>query len=117
MTEATATAADADGWEFAIVEIMGHRRHAGRAREEERFGTKMVRIDIPIDGNAEANGWKTHYYSGASLFSYTLTDEATIVRMNKPYEPPSRVSLPAPANDADFSEPVGGEFDEVDDHG
>ena len=31
----------ADGWEWAVVEIFGHRRHAGRTREEERFGAKM----------------------------------------------------------------------------
>jgi hypothetical protein len=30
----TAPAADVD-WEWAIVEIFGHRRHVGKAREEE----------------------------------------------------------------------------------
>ena len=42
-----APAAENDGWEWAIVEIMGHRKHAGRIREEERFGAKMLRVDVP----------------------------------------------------------------------
>lgn len=32
---------------WAIVEIFGHRRHVGIASEEERFGVKMLRIDVP----------------------------------------------------------------------
>lgn len=33
--------------EYAIVEIFGHRRHAGRIQEVDRFGSKMLRIDVP----------------------------------------------------------------------
>ncbi|RWH31605.1 MAG: hypothetical protein E5X22_22805 [Mesorhizobium sp.] len=45
-----------EGFEWAIVEIFGHRRHAGRAREEERFGAKMLRIDVPTIGLIQAEG-------------------------------------------------------------
>ncbi len=76
-----------DGWEWAIVEIMGHRKHAGRVREEERFGAKMLRIDIPVDGKPDEKGWTTHYYGGSSIFSFTLTDEASVMKANKPWEP------------------------------
>lgn len=93
-----ATPAD-EGWEWCFLEIMGHRSHGGRSREEERFGAKMIRIDVPNQGNPAANGWTTHYYGGASIFSYSLTDEATVMKRNKPYEPPSRLSLPAPDHD------------------
>ena len=85
-----------DGWEWAMVEIFGHRSHAGRAREEERFGSKMLRIDVPLKGDPIANGWETHWYGGSSIFSYTLTDEASVMRANKPYERPSLFRLPAP---------------------
>ena len=85
-----------DGWEWAIVEIFGHRSHAGRAREEERFGAKMLRIDVPIKGDAAANGWETHWYGGSSIFSFTLTDEDSVMRSNRPYESPSRYRLPPP---------------------
>lgn len=94
-------APDTNGWEWAVVEIFGHRRHAGRTREEERFGAKMLRVDIPVDGDP-AKGWETHYYGGASIFSFTLTDEASVLRANKPYESPYRKSLPAPVDDIDF---------------
>ena len=81
-----------DGWEWAIVEIFGHRTHAGRTREEERFGTQMLRIDVPNRGDAEAHGWTTMYYGGSAIFSFALTDEASVIRINKPYEPASRLS-------------------------
>jgi len=96
-----------DGWEWAAVEIFGHRRHVGRTREEERFGTKMLRIDIPVKGDPAANGWETHYYGGTALFSYSLTDEASALRANKPYESPSRLTLEyAPNETADDDLPI-----------
>ncbi len=94
-----------DGWEWAIVEIFGHRQHAGRAREGERFGTKMLRIDVPVNGDSETNGWKTHWYGGSSIFSYILTDEDSVMRLNKPYESPYRYTLPAPDEEAEDFDP------------
>lgn len=88
-------------WEWAFVEIFGHRSHAGRTREEERFGSKMLRIDVPLKGNPGANGWETHWYGGSAIFSYTLSDEASVMRANKPYDPPSRYSLPPPDDHGD----------------
>ena len=82
---------DDDGWEWAIVEIMGHRRHAGRIREVERLGVKMIRIDVPkptgdADVKAEAIvEWETVFYPGTALFSLTPSDEATVIRKNAPY--------------------------------
>lgn len=35
---------------WAIVELLGHVRMAGRLTEEERFGGKMGRLDVPIEG-------------------------------------------------------------------
>jgi hypothetical protein len=100
MTDATETVDQHEGWEWAIVEIFGHRRHAGRTREEERFGAKMLRIDVPVKGDPATNGWQTHYYGGSAIFSFALTDEASALRINKPYEPPARYLLPAPDDDA-----------------
>src|SRR5262245_27077873 len=91
-------------WEWAIVEIFGHRKHAGRTREEERFGAKMLRVDVPVKGDPEANGWESHFYGGSSIFSYTLTDEASVMRLNKPYEPASTYRLPAPHDEPDPSD-------------
>ena len=93
-----------DGWEWMLIEIMGHRRHWGRTRQEERFGAKMIRVDIPVKGDPAVHGWTTHYYGGASIFSLTMTDEATVMEQNKPYEPPSRLRLPPPIVDAEDDE-------------
>lgn len=92
---------DADGWEWTIVEIFGHRSHAGRAREVDRFGTKMLRIDVPNKGQPAEYGWTTHFYGGSAIFSLTLSDEASCLRANKPYESPARLSLPSPEEDED----------------
>lgn len=100
----TPAAPESDGWEWAIVEVFGHRRHAGRTREEERFGAKMLRIDIPVRGDAAANGWETVLYGGSSIFSFSLSNEATVLRINKPYEPPSRKTLPPPDDASESDE-------------
>lgn len=110
-----------DGWEWMFIEIMGHRSHWGRTREEERFGTKMLRVDVPRfithqrseDGPAERIDppiveWATRYYSGSSIFSITLTDEATVMAKNKPCEPRVRLSLEfSPKDFADSSDGDG----------
>jgi hypothetical protein len=87
-----------EGWDWGIVEIFGHRKHVGRVREEERFGAKMLRIDIPLKGDPATHGWQTHYYGGSSIFSFSLTDEASALRANKPYEAPARFSLAPPSD-------------------
>ena len=109
-------ATDEPEFEWAIVEIMGHRKLYGRIREEERFGAKMLRIDIPrptpprtlFDATDEkpeepAILWVTQWYGGPSIFSLTLTDAATVMRANAPYQAPSRY-LPEPDYDGDDSE-------------
>lgn len=58
-----------------------------------------------IQGDPISNDWTTHYYGGASIFSYSLTDEATVMKRNKPYVPAWR-ALAAPA------EPTGQEDDD-----
>lgn len=113
---------ETDGWDWAVVEIFGHRQHAGRMREEERFGSKMLRIDVPklkalapaTEGTTDDFSrfevtWTTHYYGGASIFSLTLSDEISVMRANKPYESPYRARLPAPEERDQV-----GEFDDDD---
>lgn len=108
---------DVDGFEWAIVEIFGHRRHAGRILEEEKFGAKMLRIDVPelvapavveadkpIEFSVER--WTSHWYGGASIFSLTLTDEASVMKINRPYVSASRYIAPPDRYDGDASEDV-----------
>jgi hypothetical protein len=64
---------------YAIIEVFGHRRLIGRVFEVERYGTKMLRIDIPKDGDL-ALGYTTQFYGGGSVFSETPCDLDTVKR-------------------------------------
>lgn len=64
--------AAAPGDQWAIVELMGHVRLAGKLTEEERFGAKMGRLEIPQrDGS-----FVTRMFGGSSVYSITYVDEA-----------------------------------------
>ena len=88
---------------WAVVEIFGHRRHAGRCRQEEMFGAKMLRIDVPIKGDPASHGWETHFYGGSAIFSFSLTTEDVVMRANRPYEAPAINRL----NRLTYEEPDG----------
>lgn len=92
-------ATETDGWEWAIVEVFGHRRHVGRAREEEKFGSKLCRIDVPKLGpGPDEVTWSSHFYGGSSIFSYTPTDEQTVMKYaQREYTP----AIPFRDHDAD----------------
>lgn len=58
-----------DGW--AILELLGHVRLAGRVTEESHFGAALGRIDIPT-----IDGYTTQYFGGGSIYRLTPTTEA-----------------------------------------
>src|ERR1700679_3051472 len=78
MNEKSQAAPPAD--EFALVEIFGHRRHYGKISDVERFGARMIRIDVPLGPKpdpAEYEIFETYFYGGAAIFSVSpLTEEA-----------------------------------------
>lgn len=59
-----------EGW--AIVELMGHRRIAGRVSQAEQYGTAMLRIDVPSEKPEE---FQTQFYGGPSIYCLTPTTE------------------------------------------
>lgn len=104
---------------WAILELMGHVKLAGRVTEEERFGSKMGRIDVPdcipcdckgadqIHGNdrfdcpkCKGSGFlekfTTHYFGGGSIYRLTPTSEevARAVAANHKPQPISPWELP-----------------------
>lgn len=81
--------ADIAGFEWCVVEVFGHRSHAGRAREEERFGSKMMRIDALRLDDDGADVWQTFYYPGSAIFSYQPSKE-DVVRQRAPRSYPAR---------------------------
>ena len=59
-----------DTW--AILELMGHRRMAGRVSEAQIGGASFIRIDIPETDSQPAF---TQFYSGQAVYCITPTTE------------------------------------------
>jgi hypothetical protein len=77
--------------QWAIVELMGHVKIAGRVTEEERFGAKLGRVDIP-----NGDTFVTQYFNGSSLYRLTPTTEEiarSVAKSNQP-SPVYRWELP-----------------------
>ena len=68
---------------FAVVELMGHVRLAGRISEEERFGGKYGRIDIPQDDGS----WVTQYFGAQSVYRITPVTEEVARAVAKRSQP------------------------------
>lgn len=80
---------------WGVLELMGHVRVAGKITEEERFGAKLGRIDIPNkDG-----GFTTQFFTGASIYRLTPTTEenARHVALHCQPTPVHSWELPRPA--------------------
>lgn len=104
---------------WAICELMGHVKLAGKLTEEERFGAKMGRLDIPTTdtcscangsklelmaptlpcdkchGSGFVHGFVTQLFGGSSVYRITIVTEEvarTVCKQNSP----------APVNPWDF---------------
>lgn len=124
------------GW--AIVELMGHVCVAGRVTEEERFGTKLGRVDVPklekcscpdgqtwsgnepsgvcpdCNGTGQVEVYVSQYFGGSSVYRLTpCTEEVARRRAGaiRP-EPLSRLELPKPVSVS--SDPATDDNDEDD---
>jgi len=77
--------------EWAILEIMGHRKVAGLVSEQFIAGAGFIRIDIPENENKMT----TQFYSPTSMFSITPSTEEIARRFAKQvFTPPvSRYEL------------------------
>jgi hypothetical protein len=59
-----------EGW--AILELMGHRRIAGRVSEATIGGGSFIRIDVPAD---EDRPGATQFYAPGAVYAITPTTE------------------------------------------
>ncbi len=85
--------------DWAILELMGHRRLAGYVQEVEMAGTGVLRIEVPaIEGGKPF----TQFYSVAAIYCVTPTTEemARAVASRAYTRPVQRYELP-PARDAE----------------
>ncbi len=98
-----------DSW--AIIELMGHVRMGGRVTEEERFGSKLGRVDVPLPADptcivCQGKGdclpcdsrFTTVYFGGSSVYRLTPTTEklARAVAAASQPRPVSLYELPKP---------------------
>jgi hypothetical protein len=65
-----------DSW--AIVELFGHSKIAGRVTEQQIAGGTFLRVDVPdLDGQAAF----TRFYGAGAIYSITPLDEAMARRV------------------------------------
>ena len=57
--------------DWAVLELMGHRRLAGKVTDAVIGGGTFLRIDIPGEGDQ----WTTQYYSPGAVYCITPTTE------------------------------------------
>ncbi len=88
-----------EGW--AILELMGHRRLAGKLSEQEIAGAGFIRIDIPGPVQDGDEQWVTQFYAPSAVYAITPTVEDVARELAKQSEAPVsrwelRALLPEP---------------------
>lgn len=97
---------------WGLVEIFGHRRHYGRVTEVERFGAKMLRVDVPLmkpeDGAEEV--FETFHYGGSAIFGMTeMSEEACRKWANHDRPRPAGLVTRLPPPEPDDGDPEYGD--------
>ena len=60
--------------QWAIIELFGHQRIAGKVSNQEIGGISFIRIDVP---ETEKNKGFTKFYGGGAIYSITITNKIT----------------------------------------
>jgi hypothetical protein len=82
-----------EGW--AVLELMGHRRHVGYVQEAAMFDSTMLSIDVlSYDIETEEFSQRRQYYGGSSVYCLTPVTEDEARAAVKPSWLPSN-QLPA----------------------
>lgn len=124
-----------DGW--CVLELMGHVRLAGRVTEEEHFGQKLGRIEVPrppdpacvacrgkgvVDGIAAphpclmcSDRFVTQFFGGSSVYRLTPVSEevARSVAARSQPEPVHQWELPKKALPGPVYDPQEEEIEEA----
>lgn len=107
--------------EFALVELFGHNRIAGKVTEAEIGGGKFIRVDVPeLDGIQPV----TRFYSPGAIYGITPMTEDTCLKLAKQLkvapmtkwdaralldaDKPSLALLPGESEDDDYEQVTGG---------
>src|SRR6185437_10448897 len=68
---------------FALVELFGHQRIAGKVTEAEIGGGKFIRVDVPAIGELQA---VTRFYGPAAIYGITPVTEETALALAKQFQ-------------------------------
>ncbi len=88
--------------EWAILELMGHRRLAGLIKEQTIGSATFIRIDVP-DGKGGFNA--TQFYNPSSVYCITPTSQEMaeqVAARDRP-QPVSRWELQAPVAEPEIT--------------
>lgn len=91
---------------WVVIELLGHRRHAGRVSEQQIAGATFLRVDIPLNNGQDL----TQFYGPGSVYCITpVTEEVarSVARNNQPqpihqWELPSRVDSHVSGDDTPY---------------
>jgi hypothetical protein len=77
---------------WALVELFGHQRIAGRVSQSELGTGDLIRVDVPAVAGRDP---LTKYYNVKAIYGITPVDEATATRMAQDIraEPVSEYSI------------------------
>lgn len=104
MTDAAHQPAEFEGW--AILELMGHRKRPGWVKEVELAGTKMLRVDIPVDG-AEAGETVTEFYGGPAVYCLRPASKEVVLHAAGRYGADPRPVRPVEFREPEKKMPIG----------
>jgi hypothetical protein len=95
------TEAGYEGW--AIMELMGHRKLAGRVSEATIGGASFIRLDIPKEGGLD---FATQFYAPAAVYCITPATEALARQYASNFQPRpvTRYELPTSSQELDSDE-------------
>ena len=107
----SASERESDVW--AIVEIMGHSRFAGRVSECQAFGAPLIRVEVPEVDDQPA--FEKHF-GAAAIFAITPCDEAYARAAAQAFRsrPLALVELSAIVPRAALPRPSGIDQDDID---
>lgn len=95
--------------EWALVELFGHQRIAGKVSEQEIGGCSFVRVDVPETKSAKAH---TRFFGNGAIYSINptteeiarhLADRYDVIPVMS-YELPDYVNHPQIRDDSDSEE-------------
>lgn len=70
---------------FAIVELMGHQKIAGKVSEQVIAGSALLRVDVPKTSGHDPY---TKLYGVGAIYCMTITDEATAQAAAESFDQP-----------------------------